>query len=436
MNKRILKLSVPNIVSNITLPLVGMADLAISGRLKSSAYIGAIALGSTIFNLIYWNFSFLRMSTGGFTARAYGRNDMPETFDILLRALLTAWAGALIILLFKNEIIKLALYFLKGSPEAEEYVKIYYNILIWGVPAVLSVYVFTGWFIGMQDTVRPMIIAVTTNLSNIGLSIFFVFVMNMKIEGIALGTLISHILSLIIAILLWRFSYAQKLPPLRFHKGRQIAAYKDFFKVNGDIFIRTFFLVCVTSFFTFASSAKGEEILAANALLLQLFVLFSYFIDGFAHAAEALCGRFAGANDVALMRKTIRYLLNWGMGIALFFSLLYLLGTEKFLYIFTDKPEVVSTALKYKTWTALIPLAGFAAFLWDGIYIGCNASRLMRNTMLVSSIVFFSFYTIFSPCWGNHALWFAFISYLVSRSTLQSIWARKLTRIKNKVFTH
>lgn len=428
INREILRLAIPNIISNITVPLLSMVDMAIVGHLSLDVYIGAIATATLVFNFIYWSFSFLRMGTSGFTAQAYGANNKDETSVILLRSLLIALIAGLLIIVFQQLIFKVAFYVINASPEVVIYAHEYFSIYIWSAPAVLGMYAFSGWFVGMQDARTPMLVAIATNVINISVSLFFVYILKMNINGVALGSLIAQISGFVLAFSIWFFKYKEIRLHLNFNKLKDISAYIPFFRVNTDIFIRTMLLIAVTTFFTSMSARMGDTILAANALLMQLFTLFSYMMDGFAYSAEALTGRFIGARQVARLEELIKRLFVWGIGIVIFFTLCYSIFTEEILNILTDKIEVIAICKEYKYWVLLIPAAGFTAFLWDGIFIGATASRQMRNSMFVAAGSFFILYYSLNSYLGNNALWLSFIVYLALRGIVQAFMHKNIHR--------
>lgn len=429
MDKRIFRLALPNILTNITVPLLGMIDIAIAGRLGSAVYIGAIALGANIFNVIYWNFGFLRMSSSGFASQALGARDLPGVMNVLARSLFIGLGIGLLIVLSQYPLGELACRLIRSGPESVEYVRRYFRIVVWGTPAVLGLYAFKGWFTGMQNAAIPMVIAIFNNVLNILLSLFFVFGLGMKIEGIALGTVLSQLFSLLAAALLWWHYYGKLRNYLQWNKLFERLALREYFRVNGDIFVRTFLLTVVTTFFTFASSGMGAAVLAVNALLMQFFMLFSYFMDGFAYAGEALAGLFIGAHNRNGLRRMIRRLFFWGGIVSMAAVVIYTFFPEQILGIMTNDKSVIDEARKYLFWTILIPLAGFSAFLWDGVYIGATASAQMRNAMILSSAIFFATYFLTISTWGNDGLWLSFILYLFSRGLTQTIWAGKALRM-------
>ena len=421
MNRRILKLAVPNIVSNITVPLLGAVDLALMGHLENKVYIGAVALGSMIFNFIYWGFGFLRMSTSGFVAQAFGKRDFAAVMINLARPLTLAILTGLGLILLQLPIAALGFWIVESSAEVEFFARQYFHIRVIAAPATIALYALTGWFIGMQNTRLPMVIAISVNVFNIVLSVFFVRVMGMAADGVAIGTVMAQYLGLLLAVLLLRRYYKRFF---RYYNRKLLwerTAMARFFHVNKNIFIRTLCLIIALSFFTIRSAAAGDTILAVNSLLLQFFMFFSFLIDGYAHAAEALTGRFVGANNRAALRQSVRLLFAWGGGIAAVFTLVYLFGGEAILQLLTSNPEIIAAARPYLLWTAVIPLISFAAFIWDGIYIGATASVQMRNAMLLSTLlVYFPAYYLLQTHFGNHALWLAFVLFLLARGV--TLW--------------
>ncbi|MCD7923481.1 MAG: MATE family efflux transporter [Bacteroides sp.] len=429
-NRRILQIAIPSIVSNITVPLLGLIDVTIVGHLGSAAYIGAIAVGGMLFNIIYWIFGFLRMGTSGMTSQAYGRHDLNEVTRLLLRSVGVGLFIAFALLILQYPIEKIAFTFIDTTPEVQALSGLYFRICIWGAPAVLGLYSFSGWFIGMQNSRFPMYIAITQNIVNILVSLCLVYFFNMKIEGVAIGTLTAQYAGLFMAYLLWLCYYGSLKKRIEWHSFFNRQAMYRFFQVNRDIFFRTICLVAVTVFFTSAGAAQGETVLTVNTLLMQLFTLFSYIMDGFAYAGEALAGKYIGANNRKALHQTVRQLFGWGIGLSLAFTLLYGLGGQTFLGLLTNDKVVIHTAGNYFYWVLAIPLAGFSAFLLDGIFIGATATHLMLRAMIIASGVFFLLYYGFENAMGNHALWMAFIAYLLLRGVMQGIFGRKILGYK------
>ncbi len=425
MNRRILNLALPNIITNITVPLLSTVDLAIVGRLGSTQYIGAIALATMVFNTIYWLFGFLRMGTSGFTAQAYGAKDFHKAMQILIRSLTVGLTIASILMIFQRPIIDVAIHIIDGSEEMKSIVRRYYFINIWAAPALLSLYSFKGWFIGMQNSIFPMIIAIGINVANIVLSLVFVYILHLDIEGIALGTLLSQYLGLTIAMVVFIKRYGQLARQVSVLQSIVWAEMRQFFKVNSDIFLRTVCLVAVFSYFPIAGSHFGDNELAINTLLLQFFTLFSYIMDGFAYAGEALTGRFIGAKDSISLKKSIRANFVWGIILTAIFTLIYAFFGNQILSIFTDKEEIITLSAEYYWWVLLVPVSGFSAFLWDGIFIGATASREMFWAIFLATLIFFATYFGLKPYIDNNALWLSLILFLALRGLGQTLLAKK-----------
>jgi len=439
VNKQILKLAVPNIISNISIPMLGIVDMALMGHLESDAYIGAIALGSLIFNFIYWGLGFLRMGTSGFTAQAWGRNDHPETILVFSRAFFIAIVMSLLLLVLQKPIEILSFAVLKGETRVEELAMTYFRIRVWAAPAALGQFALLGFFLGMQNARLPMIILVLTNVINVIFNYLFVMKFGMGSDGVAYGTVIAQYCGLIIALYYFRRHFSHLFSYWSFRATTQWRQLKVFLMVNKDIFIRTMCLVVVFSIFTARSASsdlmsEGQEtILAVNSILMQFFMFFSFLIDGFAHASEALTGKFIGAKDRSSLSKTIKLLFIWGTGISLFFTLVYLLGGNLIFRALTNNPEVIANAKPYFFWVIIIPMVSYTAFLWDGIYIGATAGKQMRNAMLISTLlIFFPAYVLASKFMGNHGLWFAFILFMIARSITMQVLSRKA--VYSKVF--
>ena len=379
MNRKILALAIPNIISNITIPLLGMVDMAIVGHLGDDALIGGIAIGTAVFNFIYWNLAFLRMGTSGLAAQAYGAHDFREIAAILVRALSVALAAAMALLILQRPAGRLTLMMMDGTPHTMRYAAEYFFARIWAAPATISLFAFQGWYIGMQNSRFPMYIAIVINLINIVFCLWFTLGLGWGIAGI-----------------------------------------------NRAIFLRTACIVAVYTFFTSASSGMGDTLLAVNMLLMQLFTLFSYLMDGFAYAGESLAGRYVGARNPEMLRKCIRYLLAWSLVVAILYVGVYAFGWRTILSLFTDSTAILSGAGAYVEWLIVIPLIAFAPFMIDGILIGATRTAVMRNSVFVSTVVFFAAYYGLRGIAGNNALWFAFTAFLVMRGVLQYYMTNRL----------
>lgn len=425
-DREILHIALPSIVSNITVPLLGLVDVAITGHLGSAAYIGAIALGGMLFNVVYWIFGFLRMGTSGLTAQALGAGKREETIEWLLRSQTIGMGIAVALLLLQVPIRELALLVMQPTEEVRAFTVTYFNICIWGAPATLGLFGLNGWFIGMQNSRVPMAIAITQNVVNILASLCFVFGLGMKVEGVALGTLIAQWCGFLMGVFLC-LRYVD-LPLCRVFKGWKVSwkslfdrqSMLRFFEVNRDIFFRTICIVSVMLFFTSAGSWQGEVILAVNTLLMQLYLLVSYVMDGFANAGEALSGKYFGAGDRSSLRLTVRRLFVWATLMATGFTVVYVLGGKPFLGLLTDEPSVVEASADYVWWAYLIPFVSMGAFMWDGIFIGLTASRQMLQSMFAAAVTFFVLYYLLHPSLANHGLWAAFLAFLLVRGGVQT----------------
>lgn len=421
LDRKILQLAVPCIVTNATVPLLGLCDVAIMGHVGGAGHIGAINVGSMIFNVIYWLFGFLRMGTSGLTSQSLGARRMSDVALTMRRSLVVALAIGTVIVVLQWPLGRLAFWLMRPTADVATLCTPYYNICVWGAPAVLGLYALSGWFIGMQNTRLPMMVAVVQNVVNIGLSLFLVVGLGMQVEGVALGTVIAQWTSFVLALLLLRCYYGTFLRRHRTAWHRVLEQLGHFFRLNLDIFLRTVCLVAVNLYFTSAGAAQGAAILAANTLLMQFFMLFSYVMDGFAYAGEALCGRYYGARNVVALHRTVVRLFGWGVLVMLLFTVLYGVGGTSFLQLLTSDVQVVTTAADYLPWAVFIPVAGMAAFVWDGVFIGLTATRGMLISCAVAAAVFFLLFFLLRPSMANHALWVALLSYLSLRGVVQTI---------------
>ena len=428
MNKRILQLAVPSIISNITVPLLGLVDVAIVGHIGDAAYIGAIAVGSMLFNVIYWLFGFLRMGTSGMTSQALGRRDLAEVLRLLVRSLSIGVVIGVMFFVLQKWLIGCGLWAMSPEADVVELARRYCYGCIWGAPAVLGLYGFTGWFIGMQNTRIPMMVSLTQNVVNIIASLLLVFVCGMTVEGVALGTVIAQWWGFLMACLFYRICY-RRLSKYDYRRHLFAAEpLKQFFSLNKDIFLRTLCLVAVNLFFTAAGSRESTIVLAVNTLLMTLFTIFSYFMDGFAYAAEALSGKYYGARNMGAFREVVRKTMGFGAVVAVGFTLLYIVGGENFLSLLTNDKQVIAASGEYFWWAVLIPLSGMSAFVFDGIFVGITQSKSMLCSTGVASASFFGLFFGLHPFLGNHALWLAFILYLLLRGIVLFVIYRKKLR--------
>jgi MATE family multidrug resistance protein len=426
-DKQILQIALPSIVSNITVPLLGMIDVAIVGHIGDAAYIGAVAVGSMIFNLIYWIFAFLRMGTSGLTSQALGRRDVAGVSSLLVRSLAVALLVSVLIIVLQEPLQWLMFRLVGPTPDVLPLAARYFSIVVWGAPAVLGLYGLSGWYIGMQNTRIPMAISIMQNVANILASLLFVFGMGMKIEGVAIGTVLAQYAGFVVALVM--------LAPLPVDlRGRRAwrrivrsarslswtSGWNGMFKVNRDIFLRTLFLVAVSLYFTSVSAKQGAVVLAVNTVLMQLYLLFSYVMDGFAYAGEALCGLFHGARNGKAFRSVVRRLFGWGAAVVAVFTACYVFAGHWFVHLLTTDVQVLTVMDDYLWWSWFIPVAGVAAFIWDGVFIGITATRAMLLSAVVSASVFFLTCLLLLPLMGNHGLWLAMLLFLAMRGVMQT----------------
>lgn len=415
MNREILRLAIPSIVSNITVPLLGLADIAIMGHMGSANYLAAISVGAMIFNVMYWLMGFLRMSMSGVTAQAFGRKDKVFYNWVFNHGIQIGWTVGFLFVIMQFPLRELSLWLMQTSEETRELVSQYFNICIWGAPAVLGCYALNGWLIGMQNTVIPMRVAIMQNILNIALSVCFVFGLGMNIEGVAMGTLISQWSAFTMLYLFAKKKYNIQIDWNCIVKVKNIIA-SPLKSVGGVLFLRTICLVAVNLFFTSAGSQQGNMVLAVNTLLMTFFTIFSYFMDGFAFAAEALAGRFLGARDDSNMQLLNSKMLQLGIVMISVFTNLYYIGGDLFLSLLTNNPEVIEASKPYFFWVLIIPLCGVYAFIYDGIFTGLTRSRDMFLSCFIGAIAFFGIYLSPINIATNHKLWLALNLYLILRS--------------------
>ena len=427
MNREILRLAIPNILTNLTVPLLGMVDMYLMGHQESVLYMGAVALGAVIFNFVYWGFAFLRMSISGIAAQSYGRGNKQEMVLVLQRGLMIALIGGVSLLFLQTPLANFSFWLLEGSDAVKEIAKQYYFIRIWAAPAAIILMVLYGWFLGMQNAVYPMVIAIVVNVVNIIVSFILVKHFNMQAEGAAMGSVAGQYTGLLLAIILfvkkypWAISYFTTKLKLIFDEISELL------NVSGDIFIRTLCIIAVFTFFTSHSAGIGDVTLAVNSALMQYVMFFSYFLDGFAYAAEALVGKFYGKKDKVNLDIVIKRLKYWGLSFAVIFVIIYAISGSSLLKLFTDQAAVITDGKKYLLWVIFMPLISFSSYIWDGVFIGLAFSKPMRNTVLLSSLLLFftPFYLLF-PYIDNHALWLAMSLFMLGRGmSLEWVFRRR-----------
>ncbi len=434
LDREILKLSVPAIVSNVTVPLLGLCDTAISGHLGSERFLGAIAVGSMMLNVVFWLFGCLRMGTTGLTAAAFGASDNRALSDVFRRSLILALAIGLALILFQRPLMSLLLALIAPSEDVRALAESYFSICVWESPALLSIMALSGWMVGMQSTLWPMIVAVTVNVINIVLSFLLVFTFKIGFTGVAIGTLCANWIGFAVALfVVFRMASKRGISLLngdwRVWKGGGLG---KFFSVNSDLFFRSACIMAVTLSVTAFGARQGSLVLASNAVMLQFFHFFSFFMDGFAFTGEALCGRFSGAGDPLMLRRSVNRLLLWSAGVAILFFTVYAIGWSPVVGLLTDDEPVRHYIAGHHGWLLAIPPVTVAAFIYDGFYIGVSRTRLMLFATVIASLLFFAVSSlsldggphIANP--GNDRLWTAFLLYLFARGAILALlWHRR-----------
>ncbi len=422
MNKEILRLSIPNIISNLTIPLVGIVDIGLMGHLNEASYLGAIALGSSVFTFIYAGLGFIRMGTSGFTAQSFGERNIEKSFLILARSFSVAFIFAFLLILLQEGISWLAFYFLESSEIVKLHTLEYFKIRIWAAPASLSLFAIMGWYIGMQNSKIPMFLAILINVSNIIFSTIFVRYYDMAIQGVALGTVISQYIGFAVGLILLSRHSKRMRRYWHFKNVFKKSEMLRFMNVNKDILIRSLLLTGSFYYFNTKSADLGDNILAVNSLLLQFLWIFSYFIDGFAFAAEALTGKYIGASSKVKLQKMVKLLLVWGGGLSIITSIVYYLLYQNIIMLLTEQTNVIELSGNYKFWVILLPFISFSAFVWDGIFIGATQGRAIRNAMIFSfTCIFIPSIFIFENLWANHGLWLSLSLFMLSRGLSLSL---------------
>ena len=455
INKDILKLAIPSILANITVPLVGMADIAVAGHLDAdaAAMIGGIAIGTMLFDLLYWNFGFLRVGTGGLAAQAFGRGDRKECTRILTRAVGIAAACAAVLIAIQWIFVRVAFLVVDCTPQVRELASRYFFIRIWAAPATLGLMALKGWFIGMQDSVSPMVTDLVVNGMNVLMSIVLALGLDigglhydgMGFRGVAVGTVVAQYSGLTVAALLLLGKYYRNtLSTVGMAEMRGLFRGEDtrqFFSMNADLFVRSLCFIAIYIGFTVISARYGDVLLAVSSIMMKLLMIFSYFTDGFAYAGEALTGKYIGAGDRAMMRQTVIWTFVWSMSIAVAFMGIYHFAGVPMLKMMTSDAVVVQASREYLPWLLLMPVVGCAAFTWDGIYIGATASRQMRNSMLwavaafgmvwSAGIVFLN-YSVQPERYGHmamHILMGAYFAHLLARTIYLSVRYRTISQM-------
>ena len=426
-DRRLWALAWPLMLTNLTVPLLGLVDTAVLGHLDSPEYLGAVAVGANLFSILYWTFGFMRMGTTGLAAQAWGQRNAFAQVALLLRSLLLAVGIGLLLIVFHQPLITLGLHLMNPSPAVAELAAEYASIRIWSAPAVLCQYTLVGWLIGTQFPRGPMVMLIIANGINIVLDIFFVTVLGWNSRGVAMATVIAEYgaTAIGIVIVLSRMPDGQRLTRELFG---QLADYLKILQVNRYIMVRTIALLLVLAFFTAQGARQGDTILAANAVLITFLLLISNALDGFANAAEALIGEAVGKGSRRRFRVVFRTALRWSLWGALVLTIGFVLGGRWLISLLTGIEEVRTTAWQYLPWLWLLPFASVWGFLLDGIFIGATRTREMQNTMLFSALLVFLPVWWLTTGWGNHGLWFSLISLMLARAASMGWLSWRYTR--------
>ena len=415
------RLAGPMILSNLTIPLLGLVDTAVMGHMSDAWYLGAVALGALIFSFVYWGFGFLRMSTTGLTAQAFGRKDPHELRAHMARAMILACVFSALLLASQTLIRDASFWILEASQNVETAATLYFDIRIWSAPATLANYVFIGWFLGMQNVRGPLYLLLLINLTNIILDLVFVFVLDMGVAGVALASVLAEYAGVILALVLVK-------QQLQAHPGRWLRPlilckrkFRDTLSLNQNIFIRTLCLIFTFAFFTAQGAKHGDVILAANAVLMNFQTFMAYGLDGFAHAAEALVGKAVGQKNRQALRQAVHTAGFWSLLIATLFAGIYWIFGSHIINALTSIETVRQTAYLFLPWLIISPILSVWSYLYDGIFIGATCSVEMRNTMLLSTLVFFLPAWYLLQPWGNHGLWAALLIFMTARGITMAI---------------
>ena len=429
-NREILRLAIPSILANITIPLVGLVDTAIIGHLSDATAIGGIAIGTMLFDLLYWNFGFLRVGTSGLTAQAYGRfrtgashpcGYVPdECRKLLTQSLTTALLAAMTILAIQWLFVSAVLAVVPCSEGVADVAREYFFVRIWAAPATLMLFAFKGWFIGMQDTKSPMAVDILVNGVNMLASYYLAVHTPLGVVGVAHGTLIAQYCGLLLALMILalkyrivHISYGEMQAAMRWQEMRRMA------QLNGNLFIRSLCFMVVYVGFTALASRYGDIELAVSSILMKLFMLFSYFVDGFAYAGEALVGKAFGElkseNEELKSKGIVHCLFNWAIGVGLLFTLIYALWGRECMALMTTDGEVLHATGRYMGWLIAMPIVSALAFMWDGVYVGATAGKQIRNAMIWAAVAFVGAYAGCYSWLGIQALYIAYFAHLGAR---------------------
>lgn len=422
LNSQILRLAIPSILANITIPLVGLVDTAIVGHIANATAIGGIAIGTMLFDLLYWNFGFLRVGTSGMTAQAYGRGDRVECSRIFSQSIGIALIGAVLIWMIQWLFVQVVLLLVPCSPEVASFAREYFFIRIWAAPATLSLMAFKGWFIGMQDTVSPMITDIAVNVVNMVVSYVLAIYTPMGALGVALGTVIAQFTGLSIAVIILLIKYHDLWRGLSIRRlAFDGTGMKRLLSLNGNLFIRSLCFMVVYVGFTSLASKYGDIELAVSSIMMKLFMLFSYFVDGFAYAGEALVGKEIGYQESGIgnresgIGRVVRLLFAWSLGVGVLFTIVFALCSDEFYQAMTSDTMVLARLADYTPWLIAMPIISTLAFMWDGVYTGATAGKQIRNCMIYAAISFVVCYIATYYWLGIEGLYIAYFAHLAAR---------------------
>ena len=415
------------ILSNISVPLVGIVDTGVTGHLEDASYLGAVAVGSTVFGFLYTGMNFLRMGTTGIAAQQFGANDFDGLRVCLGQALIVALAIATVLLFLQAPIGAVSISLIGPDSAVAAFADQYFSIRIWSAPATLANFALIGWFLGLQNARVPLVIVLAINITNIVLDLVLVIVVGMKVDGVAIASVIAEFTGLAVGL-------GFVVRELNRHSGRWVVSklttlreYAAFFAVNGNLFVRSLALMFTFTFITAQGARQGGLILAANAILMNFQNLVAFALDGFAHAVEALVGKAVGEKNREALERSVVLALRWSLIVAVGFSVFFWLVGPTLVAILTDLPDIRSTTLRYLPWLILSPLVAVWSYLYDGVFVGATLAREMRDIMLISAFV------IFVPAWyvlqflGNDGLWLSFMLFLASRGIGMHLYYRRRT---------
>ncbi len=428
-HRNVWALAAPMILSNVTVPLLGLVDTAVMGHLDHPRYLGAVAVGATIFSFLFLGLNFLRMGTTGLAAQARGANDADGIRAVLAQAVLIALTMAAAVLVLQVPLGRLAFWLIAPEPDVLEPAWTYFHVRVWAAPAALTNFALVGWFIGMQNTRAPLWIMLTTNLINIALSVLFVVGLGYRAGGVAAASVIAEYAGLAVAAWLARSELADFGGALRRELVLDPGRLRRIVAVNANLLLRTLSLMFVFGFITAQGARQGTAILAANAILINFQYFMAYALDGLAHAAEALVGRAVGEGNRAGLERAVRLSLLWSAVVAAGFSLAYLVAGRSIIGLLTSQPALIALTATFLPWMVLSPLVSFWSFLYDGVFVGATWATAMRNTMAFSAFLVFVpvFYLARAAGLGNHGLWLAFVVFMVSRAvTMGTVYRRRM----------